>query len=658
MTCFRPRNCCCPLTRGVMQMTALHSRPKRFVVLLAALAALLLAPHQAAATPFTTETVDATGTTGFWTSLALDAQGNPHISYFALGSGDLRYAKRIGGVWSFETVDAVGSVGSYTSIAIDALGNPHISYHDETNLDLKYATKVGGAWTIQTLDGAGGISVGLYTSIALDAQGLAHISYYDQTNGNLKYARNTGIGGWTTQSVDGGSSDTGMFTSLALDASGLARISYHEVTGGDLRIAWRTTSGSFLVESLESTGIVGMWTSLALDGAGIPRICYYDQTNSNLKYITKESGAWVAETVPDPFLVAGQYGSLALDAQGIPHISYQAESPYSVLRYARKIGGSWIIESVDVLGSQGLETSLELDAQGNPRISYREINTNDLKYADASVHLLSPAGGETWPVGAVREVRWSGVGPVDVKLSADGGASFQTVASGVLDNSFLFQVPHLPTRFARVGVFRTSPISSSVSTGLFTIESSIGLLSLIAEWERGAAEARISWRTNPGPEDLSGYRLERALPGSGGGWETVVALTRETSYTDRDAARGDRYRLFAVNGLGQERLLGEAALLPARSLAAWPLPYKAGELTVSFGVAGGIGGGLGSAEVAVFDLSGRRVRTLASGAFESGYRTATWNGRDESGTRVPGGVYFVRAATGGEVAQLKLVVMP
>ena len=41
-----------------------------------------------------------------------------------------------------ETVDYEGAVGAFTSLEVDSNGYPHISYMDQSNLDLKYARKI------------------------------------------------------------------------------------------------------------------------------------------------------------------------------------------------------------------------------------------------------------------------------------------------------------------------------------------------------------------------------------------------------------------------------------------------------------------------------------------------------------------------------------
>jgi hypothetical protein len=49
----------------------------------------------------------------------------------------------------------------------------------------------------------------------------------------------------------------------------------------------------------------------------------------------------------------------------------------------------------------------------------------------------------------------------------------------------------------------------------------------------------------------------------------------------------------------------------------------------------------------VFDVGGRRVRRLADGPVGVGAHGWSWNGRDDAGRPLPGGVYFVRAVAGG-----------
>jgi hypothetical protein len=58
----------------------------------------------------------------------------------------------------------------------------------------------------------------------------------------------------------------------------------------------------------------------------------------------------------------------------------------------------------------------------------------------------------------------------------------------------------------------------------------------------------------------------------------------------------------------------------------------------------------GRAEIVVYDLTGRRVRTLVSGEMAAGDHETVWNGRDEHGEPVPSGVYLYRLVSGGTVA--------
>jgi hypothetical protein len=62
-------------------------------------------------------------------------------------------------------------------------------------------------------------------------------------------------------------------------------------------------------------------------------------------------------------------------------------------------------------------------------------------------------------------------------------------------------------------------------------------------------------------------------------------------------------------------------------------------------------------EMAVFDLTGRRVRTLVSGPAYAGDHEVTWNGLDSRGFRVASGVYFYRLRVGDAVETRRMVLV-
>jgi len=170
-------------------------------------------------------------------SLALDTGGNPHISYATYFSnpsrGYVKYAHLDATGWHTETVDSAGWYGGDPSQALDAGGNPHISYHDTDKDNLKYAYLDASGWHTETVDSSGQVSGG--SSLALDGSDIPRISYSD-SGGNLRYAWKDGDG-WHVwiANIEGSVSDT----SLALETTYpyTPHISYRDTTCADLMYA-------------------------------------------------------------------------------------------------------------------------------------------------------------------------------------------------------------------------------------------------------------------------------------------------------------------------------------------------------------------------------------------------------------------------------------
>lgn len=192
------------------------------------------------------ETVDNTGMVGLWSSIAIDSFDHPHISYMDYGNGALKYARWDGSSWQIETVDYDSdptiSVGYNTSIALDSDNLPHISYvwykeiqepPDPIDANsLKYAHWDGSSWQIEFVDESQGDNdlVGWWNSIVIDSSDYPHISFGRNSpeDKDLRYACWDGSA-WQIEFVKTGACLRG--SSIKLDNSDNPRIAYVRYEG-------------------------------------------------------------------------------------------------------------------------------------------------------------------------------------------------------------------------------------------------------------------------------------------------------------------------------------------------------------------------------------------------------------------------------------------
>jgi len=290
--------------------------------------------HRDAGT-WSVQIVDTNYTTGEYTSITLDSNDHPHISYYATSywrdpdnaytsmARKLRYASWDGSSWNRQTLDETSAnTGEWTSIAIDGDDRPHISYDRAGGLG--YARWDGACWHYQSLGGGG-----QYTSIALDGVDQPHISW-GQRSGNydVKYVF-LDNGTWTTQGVLS-HAEPGPTTSLALDSNDVPHVVFYRWREDELVYAvWE--NGAWSMETVDNDG-VGSWCAIAVDDNDVPHVSYYNEALGDLMYARRAGASWSTETV-DSLSDVGQYSSIGVDQWGHVHIAYY-DSLNGDLKYA------------------------------------------------------------------------------------------------------------------------------------------------------------------------------------------------------------------------------------------------------------------------------------------------------------------------------------
>jgi hypothetical protein len=202
-------------------------------------------------------TVDSQSGSGKFNAMAADRQGHLHLVYanVSASTGSIRYAFWDGRSWKTEILegekDGDGhAVGWSCSIALDSDGNPHITYMDEAARFVKYAVRKDGRWKIEVIGRVQGVGYPDRNSIAIDSHGVPYIGYFDAGSGSLHVAHPEGQK-WLIETVDG---DGAGFTSSMQIDNDVIWISYSDGASGGLKVASRQLKTSTAVDTRAAAG--------------------------------------------------------------------------------------------------------------------------------------------------------------------------------------------------------------------------------------------------------------------------------------------------------------------------------------------------------------------------------------------------------------------
>lgn len=348
-------------------------------------------------------------------------------------------------------------------------------------------------------------------------------------------------------------------------------------------------------------------------------LTWFDDRNFDLdvfalKIDTTGASLWTANGVAVCLASGSQTNpTLISDGAGGAIVAWEdfRDTLFSFDIYAQRLNSSgvrqWTVDGVSLVANDAdqLGPSIASDGAGGAIVAWEDLRNAT---EDIFARRISSAGVPQWAADGIPVCTSIGTQqPPDVTSDGAGGAIvvWEDMRSSLFNTDLYAQrlAPNGSILWASNGLQLTASPYDQVNPAVMS---------------DGAGGAILAWEDGRGGlgSDIYGQRVS-----SGG----VVAPTDDVA----DAA-GAPFRLTGIE----------------------PNPCR-GHATFHFAMASH-----GTVSAEIFDLEGRRVRQIATGAdLAAGAHTLAWDARNDDGAQVSGGLYWLRLATHEGTAAAKITVL-
>ncbi|MBN1479938.1 T9SS type A sorting domain-containing protein [candidate division KSB1 bacterium] len=304
----------------------------------------------------------------------------------------------------------------------------------------------------------------------------------------------------------------------------------------------------------------------------------------------------------------------------------------------------------------------------------------------AAPALLSPANGETEVVSS--ELTWNATthaASYHIQVSTESYFS-STIAdeSGLTETTYTVSgLSGDVTYYWHVDATNVAGTGSYSETWNFTTHSAILVTLSLFTAEAVDAGVLVKWITES-EINVVGFILERSTPlEARNSWQIIASyqthdalksrgdMSSQTDYkfTDTKIECGNtyQYRLSQVNTDGHVHIqkiiqidvpmissTGSASTNQKKTTALdppLPNPFNP-QTTISYRLSKA-----GHVDMSVYDLMGRKVRTLVNGFQSPGRHTTCWRGEDDSGHQMASGIYLIVLNAGAIVQKQKVILV-